>query len=135
MEGQRVFLGFGLGSVTEGRVNRFALEPIMKLVGVVLAAGLAGLSRGDEEDGTIPIREIGYKAFGRAMVAAGGAGAEGGTGLRLVGKAKEFLQKALAAEGMQHIQIVEALPLPVFGVGLVGAFFQTLDGAIGGGAQ
>jgi len=36
---------------------------------------------------------------------------------------------------MQHIQIVEALPLPVFGVGFIGAFFQALDGAIGGGAQ
>src|SRR5208337_826195 len=57
IQGQRVFSGLGFGSVAEGRVNRFALEPVMKLVGVVLAAGLARLSRRDEEDGTIPIRK------------------------------------------------------------------------------
>src|SRR5208337_1153903 len=88
-----------------------------------------------EEDGTIPIRKVGHKAFGGAMVAAGGAGAVSGAGLGLIGKAKELFQKAFVAEGMQHIQIVEALPLPIFGVGFISAFFQTLDGPIGGGAQ
>lgn len=85
-QGQRMFLGFGLGRIAERAVNRFAFEPVLKLVGVMLAAGLAGLSGGDEDDGMIPVGKIGDKAFRRAMAAAGGTWAENRAGLRPIAK-------------------------------------------------
>ncbi len=86
LQGQRMFLSLGFGGVAEGAVNRFAFEPEVKLVGVMLAAGLAGLSSGDEDDGMIPVGKIGDKAFRWAVAAAGGARAEYRAGLRPIAK-------------------------------------------------
>src|SRR5260370_36968508 len=66
------------GDVAEGLVDRAALVPIGKLVGVVGAAGLTGLAAGDEHDGLIPICEVGDKTHGWAVMFSGGARAGGG---------------------------------------------------------
>lgn len=50
LEGQCVTLPFGFGGVGERFVDGFAFEPVGELVGVVFAAGLAGLAGGDEEN-------------------------------------------------------------------------------------
>ena len=65
----------------------------------MLAAGLAGLSSGDEDDGMIPVGKIGDKAFRGAMAAAGGAWTENGARLRPIAKTERFFRKPSRPRG------------------------------------
>src|SRR5260370_33749268 len=68
LEGERVLSSFSFGGIAERRENGFAFVPVGKLIGVVAAAGLAGLSRGDEQNGFIPVGGIGHESHCRALV-------------------------------------------------------------------
>src|SRR5271169_5116195 len=103
----------GIGSIAERREDGFALVPVGKLIGIVAAAGLAGFSRGNEQDGLIPITGVCHEAQRGTMSLSGRAHAVERSRLRLVGTAEEALQQALAADGMEHIQRVKALPSPI----------------------
>ena len=98
----------------------------MELIFIMFAAWLAGLSRGNQKNGLVPIREIGYETLGRPVMTGSGTRTERGAGLGLIGKAQQFLQEALLANGVQHVEVVESFPRPVFRVGIFGSFFQML---------
>ncbi len=95
--------GFGFGWVCVGGDDGFAFVPRGELVGVVRAGGLAGLACGDDEDGIIPIGEVGDEAHGGSVAWVGGADAVLRAGLRFAGDAEESFKKALAADGMKHV--------------------------------
>ena len=99
-----MFSGACLGSISEGRKNGSAFVPIRKLIGVVAAPRLAGLSRGDQQNRFVPIAEIGDEAHRRSVVLGGRAHAVSRAGLRLVGDAQQFLQQAFPPDGMEHVQ-------------------------------
>src|SRR5260370_8571544 len=101
------------GEVAEGLVDRAALVPIGKLVGVVGAAGLTGLAAGDEHDGLIPICEVGDKTHGRAVMFSGGARAAGGAGLPLVAGAPKNLAGARVARTVQTHHPPHLSPAPL----------------------
>ncbi len=71
LEGERAFSSLRFGGIAERRENGFAFVPVGKLIGVVAAAGLAGLSRGEEQNGFIPIRRIGHETQCWAVVLQG----------------------------------------------------------------
>src|SRR6266849_9204970 len=64
-----------LGSIAERRKNGFSFIPVGKLIGVMAAAGLAGLSRGNEQNGFIPVSRVADKAHGGAVSIGSGANA------------------------------------------------------------
>ena len=99
-QGQRVLFDFGFGSIGERRVDRFAFKPVGELIAIMFAAGLAGFSAGDQHDGVVPIGQVSHESFGGAMMAAGGARAPFGSGLRLTGNAEKLFQNSVAANGM-----------------------------------
>lgn len=47
---QRVPFHFGFGGIREGSVNRLAFKPVGELVAVMFAAGLTGLSAGNQNN-------------------------------------------------------------------------------------
>src|SRR5713101_3650662 len=58
LESEGVLPHVCLGSIAERRENRFAFIPVGKLIGVMAAAGLAGLSRGNQQNGFIPVSRV-----------------------------------------------------------------------------
>src|SRR5260370_14744298 len=71
------------GCIAEGLVDRAALVPIGKLIGVVAAARLTGLAAGDEHDGLVPVCEVGHKTHGRTVMIGRGTGTIRSAGLGL----------------------------------------------------
>src|SRR5712671_383243 len=86
---QGVLASTGFRHIAKRLIERAALIPIGKLVGVVRASRLAGLAFRDEHDGFVPISEISDETHGRTVMFGGGTRAVGGAGLRLVGNAQK----------------------------------------------
>src|SRR5258708_29588640 len=103
LQRQGVLAGPGFRHIAEGLIDRAALIPIGKLVGVVRASGLAGLASRDEHDGFVPISEISDETHGGAVMFGGGTRAVSGAGLRLVGNAQKKFQQTRAAKRMNHV--------------------------------
>ena len=95
--------GLRFGSVAEGLEDRFAIEPIRKLIGIVTAAGLSALAAGDQQDRIVPIGDIRNEAHRRAVTMICRARAEACAGLRPIGFAQEELQQTAAAYRMLHL--------------------------------
>src|SRR6266436_10347238 len=102
-----------LSRVAEGRKNGLAFVPIGKLIGIVAAPRLAGLSRGDQQDRMVPIARICHKAHGRPMGLRRRSDAVNGSRLRFVRNAEELFKQSFAADRMNHVQRVETFPGPV----------------------
>src|SRR6266436_4652272 len=98
-----------LSGIAEGRENGFAFVPIGKLIGVVAAARLAGLSRGDQQDRMVPIARVCHKAHGRAVSFCCRSDAVNGSRLRFVRNAEESFQESRAADWMNHVERVEEI--------------------------
>jgi len=130
-----VFAGFGFGWVCVGGDYGFAFVPWGELVGIVGAGGLAGFAGGEDEDGVIPVGEVGDEAHGGAVAGVGGADAVLCAGLRFAGDAEERFEKTLAANGMEHVESIEFFPLPVFGAVAFGLFGEGGYGLIGSGGE
>src|SRR6266403_1356528 len=87
-----------LSRVAEGRKNGLAFVPIGKLIGVVAAARLARLPRGDQQDRMVPIARVCHKAHGRPMGLRRRSDAINGSRVRFVfpGTAREGVRSPLA---------------------------------------
>ena len=75
---------------------------------------LAGLPRGDEHNGFIPVFGVADKAHSGAVSLHGRAHAVLRSRLRLVRDAEESLQQTVVPNRMEHVERVETLPRPVF---------------------
>jgi len=93
--------------------DRFRVEPIGKLIGVVAATKLAALTAGNEQDRVVPIGGIRDEAHGRTMAWSGGPRAVSSARLRFIGDAQEEFEQAGTADGMLHLKRIEILPLPI----------------------
>src|SRR5882672_7611451 len=102
-----------LSSITEGRKNGLAFVPVGKLIGIVAAPRLAGLSCGNQQYGHVPIAGVGHEAHCRAMSLRRRSDAVDGSRLRFVRNAEELFQQSFAAERMNYVKRVEAFPGPV----------------------
>src|SRR4029077_9946498 len=118
--------------IAERLVDRAALVPIGKLIGVVRAARLTGLAAGDEHDGVVPISEISDKTHGWTVVFGGRTRAVGGSGLRHASDAQKSLERTGAAQRMDHIQCVEPFPGPIVDLRFVTHLSEDCHGAISG---
>src|SRR5258708_14280454 len=97
LQGQGVLAGSGFRHIAKRLIERAALIPIGKLVGVVRASRLAGLASRDEHDGFVPISEISDETHGGTGMFGGGTRAVSGAGLGFVGNAqKRFYQTGAA---------------------------------------
>src|ERR1700687_3528294 len=56
------------GSIAKRGENGFALVPVGKLIGVMAATGLAGLSPGDEQNGFIPVSRVADETHRGAVI-------------------------------------------------------------------
>ena len=130
-----MFAGFGFGEIAKRHDDGFAFVPIGKLIGIVTTAKLPGFARGNQKDGVIPVGKIGDEAHGGAVVRGRGADTVSGAGLRFAGDAEEALEKALAAERMQHIQRIESLPIPVSDARALRLLREHGDGEVGGSGE
>ena len=86
---QSVFAGFCFRRIAERRDNGLRFMPVGELVGVVAAADLAGFASGNEQNGVIPVGEVGDEAHRRAVAFCCGAHAVTGTGLRFARDAEQ----------------------------------------------
>jgi len=129
---ERVLPRFFFGGIAEGRKNGFAFIPVRKLIGIVAAAKLAGLSRGEEEDGFVPVSGVADEAHGGTVSLGGRAHAVLRSRLWLVRNAQKALQHTLATDGMKHVKGVEALPFPVFHAFTLALLSQTSYSFISG---
>src|SRR5437867_11963405 len=102
-----------LSRIAEGRENGFAFVPIGKLIGIVAAARLAGLSCGNQKYGHVPVAWVRHEAHCRAMGLRRRSDAVNGSRLRFVRNAEESFQQSRAADRMNHVEGVEAFPGPV----------------------
>src|SRR6267143_7223974 len=103
----------GFSSVAEGRKNGLAFVPIGKLIGIVAAPWLAGLSRGNQQNGIVPIARVCHKAHGRAMRLRRCTYAVNSSRLRLVRNAEELFEQSFAAHRRNHAERVGVFPSPV----------------------
>ena len=85
-----MFARAGFGSLREGRKNGLALVPVGELIGIVDAPWLAGLSRGNHQNGIVPIARVCHEAHGRAMRLGGRTYAVNSSRLRFVRNAEEL---------------------------------------------
>lgn len=92
------------GGIAERRENGSAFVPVGKLIGIVAAAELSGLSRGKQQDGLIPVSGIGDKPHRRAVALHGSAYTVIGSRQRLVGDAKKAFQWAFMPDGVKHLE-------------------------------
>src|SRR5258706_14540904 len=90
LQRQGVFASTGFRHIAKRLIERAALVPIGKLVGVVRASRLAGLASRDEHDGFVPISEISDETHGGTGMFGGGARAVSGAGLRFVGNVQKI---------------------------------------------
>src|SRR6266403_5692500 len=104
LQRQGVLASTGFRHIAKRLIDRAALVPIGKLVGVVRASRLAGLASGDEHDGFVPISEISDETHGGTVMFGGGTRAVSGAGLRFVGNAQKSFQQTGAAKWMDHVQ-------------------------------
>src|SRR5712691_8504368 len=132
-ESERVFARVRFGGIAERRENRSALAPVGKLIGVVAAAGLAGLARGDEQNGFIPVSGVCHKAHRWTVSFCGSTHAIKRSRLGLVGDAEEPLQHTFATKGMKHVQGVKAPPRPIFDAIALALFGQLGHREVGSG--
>src|ERR1700674_1429835 len=102
-----------LSSIAERRKNGLAFVPVGKLIGIVAASRLAGLSCGNQQYGHVPIAWVRHEAHCRAMSLRRRAYAVNGSRLRFVRNAEEFSQQSRAADRMNHVERVEPFPGPV----------------------
>src|SRR6267378_4594062 len=130
LQRQGVLAGAGFRNIAKRLIERAALVPIRKLVGVVRASRLAGLASRDEHDGFVPISEISDETHGGAVMFGGGSRAVSGAGLRLVGNAQKSFQQTGAAKWMDHVQSVEAFPSPIVDARFVAHLGHSRYGAI-----
>src|SRR5258707_3493397 len=97
LQRQGVLAGTGFRHIAKRLIERAALVPIGKLVGVVRAPGLAGLASRDEHDGFVPISEISDETHGGAVMFCGGTRAVGRPRLRLARDGSEKFPDTRAA--------------------------------------
>src|ERR1700738_3415974 len=109
LQRQSMLPGICFRYIAEALINRSALVPIRKLIGVVPAARLTGLAAGNEHDGLVPVCQIGHKAHGRTVVFGCGTRAVCRAGLRLVRDAKKNLSQTPAPPGVDHVQRLKLL--------------------------
>src|SRR5258708_21295562 len=133
LESERVLPRLRLGSIAERGENGFTFVPVGKLIGIMAAAGLAGLPRRNEQNGFIPVSGVTDEAHRRAERLSGRAYAVRCSRLRFIGDAEELFQEALTSEGMVHVQRVEVLPCPVFDPLAFALLRQPGHGEAGGG--
>src|SRR6267378_8066213 len=100
-------------SIAEGRKNGLAFVPVGKLIGIVTAPRLAGLSSGNQQYGHVPIAWVRHEAHCRAMSLRRRSDAVNGSRLWFVRNAEELFQQSFAADRMNHVERVEAFPGPV----------------------
>src|SRR5258708_16047567 len=98
LQGQGVLAGSGFRHIAKRLIERAALIPIRKLVGVVRASRLAGLASRDEHDGFVPISEISDETHGGAVMFGGGTRAVSGAGLRLLGNCSKNFHQTRSAK-------------------------------------
>lgn len=79
-----MFSSLRFTSIAERRENGFPFIPVGELIGVMAATRLAGLPRGDEHNGFIPVFEVADKAHRGAVSLRGRAQAVLRSRLRLV---------------------------------------------------
>src|SRR6267378_2726399 len=108
-----MFARAGFSSVAEGRKNRLAFVPKGKLIGIVAAPRLAGLSGGNQQNGIVPIAQVCHKAHGRAMRLRDRAYAVNSSRLRFARNAEELFQESFAAQRMNHAERVGVFPSPI----------------------
>src|SRR5713226_3230671 len=135
LESERVLPRVCLGSIAERRENRFAFIPIGKLIGVMAAARLAGLSRGNQQNGFIPVSRVADKAHGGAVSIGSGANAVASARLGFVRNAEKFPQQALPPDVVIHLQGIEAFPRPILNAVALGLLSQGGDSLVGGSDQ
>src|ERR1700730_16409713 len=121
--------------IAELLVDRTAFVPIRKLICVMRTAGLTGLAAGDEHDGLVPVADVGDESHGGAVVFCRCTRAVSGAGLRLVGDAEESLEKACAAQWMDHVQGVKLLPGPIVDSRFVAQLREARYSAVRGRGQ
>ena len=68
LESECVLPRVRFGSIAERGENRFAFVPVGELIGVMAATGLAGLSRGDEQNGFIPVPGVADETHRGAVI-------------------------------------------------------------------
>src|SRR5437660_10579643 len=95
LESERMLSSLCLSGIGERGENGFAFVPVGKLVGVMAAPRLAGLPRGDEHNGFIPVFGVADKAHRRAVSLHGRAHAVLRSRLRLVRDAEESFQQTV----------------------------------------
>ena len=66
-QSQRVLPHPGFPRIAKRLIDRIAFVPEGKLVGIVAAAQLTGLSGGNQKDRFVPVSEIGDEAHGRTV--------------------------------------------------------------------
>src|ERR1700719_1872240 len=88
-EREGMFSLFRLGSVTERPKDRLAFVPKRKLIGVMAAARLAGLTGSNQQNGFIPVFGVCHETHSGAVSLSGRAYAVLRSGLRLIGDAEE----------------------------------------------
>src|SRR6267143_2568225 len=135
LESERVLPCACFGSIAERRENGFAFIPAGKLIGVMAAARLAGLSSGNQQNGFIPVSGVADKAHRGAMRLCSCTHAVHRSRLRFVRDAEESPQQAFPPDGMEYVQGAEALPLPVFDAIALALFGQLGYGNIGSGGE
>src|ERR1700687_6103185 len=123
------------GSVTERPKDRLALVPKRKLIRVMAAARLAGLTGSNQQNGFIPVSGVCHETHSGAVSLSGRANAVLRSGLRLIGNAEEAFQHSLVAKRMEHIERIESLPGPILDALALALIGQTVDGAVRSGHQ
>src|SRR6266446_6569007 len=127
-----MFSGLRLCSIAKRRENRFAFVPVRELIGVMTAARLAGLSCRNEQDGLVPVGRISDESHCRAVVLQGSShNAVFSSRLRFARDAEKAFQRALVADGMQHVQRSEPAPGPVFDALALALFGESGNDTIG----
>src|SRR5713226_3722662 len=99
------------------------------------AARLAGLSRGNQQNGFIPVSRVADKAHGGAVSIGGGANAVASARLGFVRNAEKFPQQAFPPDVVKHLQGIEAFPRPIFNPVALGLLRQGGHSLVGGSDQ
>src|SRR5260370_23150997 len=107
-----MFSSVRFDSVAERGENGLSFIPVGKLVGIVAAARLPGLSRGYQENRFIPVCGVSHKAHRGPMSPCGRTHAINRPRLGLVRDAQKTLQKAFTPDSVKHAQGVEIFPGP-----------------------
>src|SRR5260370_2742520 len=134
-ERERVLSLFRLGSVAERPKDRLAFVPKRKLIGIMTAARLAGLTGSNQQNGFIPVSGVCHEAHSWAVSLSGRAYAVLRSRLRLISDAEEAFQQSFVAKRMKHVERIKALPRPLLDALTLALIGQTVDAAVRSGHE